>query len=156
MKSTKNGCVLCGTTTWGSEDANWPTPTKPHLTRPHGSIQMRSDIFDTLARSLATKTTTSSDDSLGITDRLRPQTMHGGRGLGRLFGGGMTGHGHHHGTDGCGSHDTQTESNHRTEGDHEDTSETDDAFAILRERYARGEIDEEEFEQRKRVLRSKV
>ncbi|WP_135666919.1 SHOCT domain-containing protein [Halorhabdus rudnickae] len=80
--------------------------------------------------------------------------MHGGRGLGRLFGGGMTGHGHHHDTGGCGSHETSTESDHRTEGDHEDTSKTDEALAILRERYARGEIDEEEFERRLDTLRT--
>ncbi len=115
---------------------------------------MRSDILDTLARSLATKTTTSADDPVDITDRLRPQSMHGGRGLGRLFGGGMTGHGHHHDTGGCGSHETSTESDHRTEGDHEDTSKTDEALAILRERYARGEIDEEEFERRLDTLRT--
>ncbi|MFB6149888.1 MAG: SHOCT domain-containing protein [Halobacteriales archaeon] len=115
---------------------------------------MRSNIFDTLERSLANKTTSSADDSVGIAERLRPQTMHGGRGLGRLFGGGMTGHGHQHGSGGCGSHETSTQSDHRTEGDHEEKSKTDEALAILRERYASGEIDEEEFERRLETLRT--
>lgn len=40
-------------------------------------------------------------------------------------------------------------------GDHAETGDTDQAMTVLRERYARGELSEEEFEERRRRLRSK-
>ncbi|MDT3437511.1 SHOCT domain-containing protein [Haloarcula sp. 1CSR25-25] len=87
--------------------------------------------------------------------------MHGGRGRGLrgLFGGGMMGHGHgrHGGRSGCSSHHSSHESTPSTEsseaGSSEEPAGSDRALAILRERYARGEIDEEEFETRRNTLR---
>lgn len=40
-------------------------------------------------------------------------------------------------------------------GDSSSTENTDQAMSVLRERYARGELSDEEFEARKRTLRSR-
>ena len=71
----------------------------------------------------------------------------------------MMGHGHgrHGGRSGCSSHHSSHESTPSTESSEAGTSEepsgSDRALAILRERYARGEIDEQEFETRRNTLR---
>lgn len=117
-------------------------------------------LFNTVRMIGEQLTTSGSEGILGRSGHTGLRVMQGGpgRGLRRLFGGGMMGHGRHGDRSGSSTHHSSDGPSPQREPIESDSSkeavDTDPALTILRERYARGEIDEEDFTKRHETLQS--